>query len=45
MNNKVSRVKEEAILSLVKTFCMPILLYGIEALNLNVSTSGPSRYF
>ena len=26
-------------MSLVKTFLMPILLYGIEALNLNVSTS------
>ena len=25
-------------MSLVSTFCMPTLLYGIEALNLNVST-------
>ena len=36
--SKVSRAKENVILSLVKTFCMPTLLYGIEALNLNVST-------
>ena len=36
--SKVSRAKGDVILSLIKTFCMPTLLYGIEALNLNVST-------
>ena len=35
--SKVSRVNEDAILSLVKSFCMPSLLYGIEALHLNAS--------
>ena len=35
--SKVSRANEDVILSLVKSFCMSSLLYGIEALHLNAS--------
>ena len=35
--SKVSRANEDVILSLVKSFCTPSLLYGVEALHLNAS--------
>ena len=35
--SKVSRANEDVILSLVKSFCIPSLMYGIEALHLNAS--------
>ena len=35
--SKVSRANEEVILSLMKSFCLPSLLYGIEALHLTAS--------
>ena len=35
--SKVSRASEDVILSLMKSFCIPSLLYGIEALYLSAS--------
>jgi hypothetical protein len=36
--SKISKANEFLIISLVKTFCVPSLLFGLEAIDLNVST-------
>ena len=37
---KVSKADEYVILSLIKSFCIPIVMYGLEALHLNATLLG-----